>query len=104
MMSVQEESKSLNQLAIEAMSEHDIGLTKQGMDKKFNDHTLSFLKLLIEKQLSVELDQQIEAGWLSSFNRVTIKDGTRFNLPRRVQRLSSRLRGQCFQSRSLSAI
>jgi len=74
-------SRSLNQLTIEARSEHDIDITKQGMDKKFNDDTLSFLKLLIEKQLSVELDQQIEAGWLSSFTRVTIKDGTRFKLP-----------------------
>lgn len=74
-------SRSLNQLAIEARSEHDIGVTKQGMDKKFNDNTLSFFKLLIEKQLSMELDQQVEAGWLSSFNRVTIKDGTRFKLP-----------------------
>ena len=74
-------TKSLNQLAIETMSEHDIGITKQGMDKKFNDHTLSFLKLIIEKQLGIELDQQIDAGWLRSFNRVRIKDGTRFDLP-----------------------
>lgn len=74
-------TKSLNQLAIEAKSEHDIGVSKQGIDKKFNDHTLNFLKLLIEKQLTVELDHQIEAGWLSPFNRVTIKDGTRFKLP-----------------------
>jgi hypothetical protein len=73
--------KSLNQLSIEALSEHDIGVTKQGIDKKFNVHTQEFLKNLIEKQLSVELDQQIDVGWLSSFNRVTIKDGTRFNLP-----------------------
>lgn len=74
-------SRSLNQLAIEARSEHDIGVTKQGVDKKFNDNTLSFLKLLIEKQLSLEMDQHVEAGWLHSFNRVTIKDSTRFNLP-----------------------
>ena len=74
-------SKSLNQLSIEARSEHDIGVTKQGIDKKFNEHTLGFLKSLIEKQLSVELGLQIDAGWLSSFTRVTIKDGTRFNLP-----------------------
>ncbi|MBE3138324.1 MAG: IS4 family transposase [Actinobacteria bacterium] len=74
-------SKSLNQLSIEARSEHDIGVTKQGIDKKFNKHTLSFLRNLIEKQLSVESDLQIDAGWLSSFKRVTIKDGTRFNLP-----------------------
>jgi len=74
-------SKSLNQLAIEARSEHEIGVSKQGIDKKFNEHTLFFLRNLVEKQLSVELDLQIDAGWLSSFNRVTIKDGTRFNLP-----------------------
>jgi hypothetical protein len=74
-------AKSLNQLAIEAMSEHDIDVSKQGIDKKFNDNTLSFLKLLIAKQLTVELDHQIEAGWLSPFNRITIKDGTRFELP-----------------------
>jgi uncharacterized protein YggU (UPF0235/DUF167 family) len=74
-------SKSLNQLSIEARSEHDIGVTKQGIDKKFNKHTLSFLRNLIEKQLSLESDLQIDAGWLSSFKRVTIKDGTRFNLP-----------------------
>jgi hypothetical protein len=74
-------SKSLNQLAIEAQSEHDIGVTKQGIDKKFNDHALIFLKRLLEKQLSVELNQQIESRLLSFFNRVIIKDGTRFDLP-----------------------
>jgi len=74
-------SKSLNQLSIEARSEHNIGVTKQAIDKKFNEHTLSFIKRLIEKQLSVELDLNIDAGWLRSFNRVPIKDGTRFQLP-----------------------
>jgi hypothetical protein len=73
--------KSLNQLAIEALSVHDIDISKQGMDKKFSEQTLTFLKHLIEKQLSVELGQQIEAGWLSLFNRVIIKDATRFELP-----------------------
>jgi hypothetical protein len=74
-------SRSLNQFVIEAMSEHYIGVTKQGIDKKFNDFTLKFIRELIEKQLSVELNNQIEAGWLHPFNRVTIKDGTRFDLP-----------------------
>ena len=73
--------KSLNQLAIEAQSEHYIDVSKQGIDKKFSDATLAFLKELIERQLSVDLNQQIEAGWFSSFNRVIIKDGTRFDLP-----------------------
>lgn len=73
--------KSLSQISIEAQSEHNISVTKQGIDKKFNDRTLSFLKVLIEKKLSTELDQQIEAGWLKSINRVRIKDGSRFDLP-----------------------
>lgn len=76
-----EKPGSLTHMAIEALSEHDIVVSKQGLDKKFNDETLAFLKCLIEKQLSVKLDQQIEAGWLNSFTRVTIKDGTRFDLP-----------------------
>lgn len=78
---------SLNQLAIEARSEHDIGITKQGMDKRFNEHTVDFLKHMVKMQLSVKLDQQIDAGWLGSFNRVLIKDGTRFNLPEAYQNL-----------------
>jgi len=76
-----EKPGSLTNIAIEALSEHEIVVSKQGINKKFNDKTLVFLKYLIEKQLSVKLDQQIEAGWLSSFTRVTIKDGTRFDLP-----------------------
>lgn len=74
-------SKSLNQLAIETRSEHEIDVSKQGIDKRFNDQTLSFLKVLIEKQLSLKLGKELDAGWLSSFNRVIIKDGTRFDLP-----------------------
>lgn len=76
-----ERMKSLNQLAIEAHSEHNIYVSKQGIDKRFNESTLCFLKLLIEKQLSVEIGQQLDIGWLSPFNRVTIKDGTRFDIP-----------------------
>ena len=77
--------KSLNQLAIEALSAHDISISKQGMDKRFNEQALAFMKQLIEKQLSVELGQQIDAGWLGLFNRVVIKDGTRFDLPEKFQ-------------------
>ena len=77
--------KSLNQLAIESLSTHDIGVSKQGIDKRFNNQAVDFLKILIEKQLSVELGQQINPGWLSLFDRVIIKDSTRFDLPPKYQ-------------------
>lgn len=73
-------SKSLNQMTIEAESEHGIIVSKQGLDKKFNNHTVDFLKRLIQKQLSTEIAHQIETEWFSKFNRVIIKDGTRFDL------------------------
>jgi len=75
------ESKSLNQLAIEAQSSHDVGISKQGIDKRFNDQAVSFLKLLIERQLQCELNRQLDSAWLNLFNRVVIKDSTRFVLP-----------------------
>ena len=67
-------------MTIEAESEHGIIVSKQGLDKKFNNHTLAFLKRLIQKQLSTEIAHQIETEWFSKFNRVIIKDGTRFDL------------------------
>lgn len=73
-------SKSLNQLAIEAESDHGIVVTKEGLNKKFNDNALAFIKRLIGKQLSTEISHQIETEWLSKFNRVIIKDGTRFDI------------------------
>jgi len=73
--------KSLNQLAVEALSEHGVTITKQGIDKRFTEQALDFLKLLFTNLLEIKIGQHIEAGWLSSFNRVLIKDGTRFELP-----------------------
>jgi len=74
-------SKSLNQLVIEALLVHKIAISKNGVDKRFNDKTLAFLKLLFNKLLKVEIGRIIEVGWLKTFTRVLIKDGTRFELP-----------------------
>lgn len=74
-------SKSLQQMSIEAISEHNINVSKQGIDKRFNESTIVFLKRLIEKLLSVEMNKQhIDTGWLRNFNRVLLKDGTRFEI------------------------
>jgi hypothetical protein len=73
-------SKSLNQLSIEFESSTGIDVSKQGIDKRFNDQAINFLKRLIEKQLSIEISHEIDTQWLSKFNRVLIKDGTRFDL------------------------
>ncbi|MEI6139287.1 MAG: hypothetical protein WCP85_08480 [Mariniphaga sp.] len=96
-------SKSLNQLAVESLSAHDIVISKQGIDKRFNDQSVNFLKNLIEKQLSVELEHQIEPGWLSLFNRIIINDSTRFEIPEVFKDYLPGT-GGCIKSRGLPAV
>jgi Transposase DDE domain len=74
------ESKSLNQSSIELKSIYGIEISKQGLDKRFNDPAIEFVKKLIEKLLATEISHQIDTDWLSKFNRVIIKDGTRFDI------------------------
>jgi IS4 transposase len=73
-------SKSLNRLAIEAGSEYGLEISKQGIDKRYGDGAIAFISRLIEKAMAAEIDNQIESDWLKKFNRVKIKDATRFDV------------------------
>jgi hypothetical protein len=75
-------NKSLNQLSIETLSQHEVVISKQGIDKRFNDQAIDFVKTVFEKYLAKQVhNESLEAGWLSHFKHVRIKDGTRFDLP-----------------------
>lgn len=71
---------SLNQLAIEASSVYDMEITKQGLDQRINDRAVDFFKLLLQHQLNNQISQPIDTNLLSSFNRVRIKDSTKFDV------------------------
>lgn len=73
-------SKSLNRLAIEAGSEHGLEISKQGIDKRYSDSAIAFMGRLIEKAMAAEINNQIDSDWLKNFNRVKIKDATRFDV------------------------
>ena len=75
-------NKSLNQLTIEALDEHGIHVSRQGIDKKFNEHSVAFIKAVFEKNLTTQIkSQDFNVGWLEHFEQVRIKDGTRFDIP-----------------------
>jgi len=75
------ESRSLNHLSIEADCVHSVQVTKQGLDRRFTKEAVSFIQSLIQRLFTVKLGGSLDRGWLVPFNRVLIKDGTRFELP-----------------------
>ncbi len=81
-------NKSLNQLTIEALSVHGVLISKQGIDKRFNEQALEFIKTVFESQLAKQIQKEnIDDGWLSHFGQVRIKDGTRFDIPEEFYKL-----------------
>jgi hypothetical protein len=75
-------TKSYNQMAIEAKSVHKVDISKQGIDQRFNESALKYIQSLINKVLTTQvLSRFIEIGWLNLFNRVNVKDSSKFDLP-----------------------
>jgi len=78
-------TKSYNQMAIEVKSGHGIDISKQGIDQRFNEGALKYIQSLISEVLSTQISQSIEIGWLKLFNRVIIKDSSKFDLAARLK-------------------
>lgn len=89
--SEQSNNVSLNQLAIEFGLQSENTISKQGIDKRFNAKAVLFIKSILEKYLKEEvLKTSLPIGWSELFNRIRIKDGTRFILP---EKLADHLKG-----------
>ena len=76
-------SLSLNDLCADLMQEHGVGISKQAMDDRFNDRAVLFLQRILDWLLSAELKAVNGLmGLPSRFNRVRLKDSTKFPLPK----------------------
>lgn len=70
-------------MTIEVLSEHGVSISKQGIDKRFGENSVLFVKKVFEKYLKSQIQQSgIEDGWLGHFNQVRIKDSTKFDVPK----------------------
>jgi len=78
-------TKSYNQMAIEAKSVHKVDISRQGIDQRFNKSALKYIQSLMSKVLATQVSQFIEIGWLNLFNRVNIKDSSKFDLASRLK-------------------
>lgn len=79
-------SKASDQLSLEDLSndfceQHGISISKQGLHERFNDFSVAFMTDLLRHQLSQQLPISKPEDY-SRFNRVRIKDSTRFCVPK----------------------
>jgi len=76
----QQKASSLEELSTRLGLE-GIPISKQGLDNRFNESSVIFMKLLTENALSSKLDRAQVLDNAIPFNRIMIKDSTVFQLP-----------------------
>lgn len=77
----QGKSLSLLDLTGDLYEQFDIRLTKQSLQDRFNHGAVKFMKSVLSHLLNKQLSTDRHNDHLSRFNRVRIKDSTRFALP-----------------------
>lgn len=82
---ISESNKSCNQMAIETKSRYGVDISKQGIDQRFNEGAQKYIQTLISEVLSTQISQSIDIGLLKLFQRVIIKDSSKFDLNARLK-------------------
>jgi hypothetical protein len=72
-------------MAIETKSVYKVDISRQGIDQRFNKSALKYIQSLMSDVLSTQVSQFIEIGLLNLFNRVKVKDSSKFDLPSRLK-------------------
>jgi Transposase DDE domain len=72
--------KSLRQISLNAIDEHELKVSKQAIDDKFSSASVDFAKKLLTEAISTQVHTDIDTSELQLFKTVRIKDSTRFDL------------------------
>jgi hypothetical protein len=73
---------SLEDMANDFCEQNGIPISKQAIQERFNDHAVIFMQALLKEQLSRQLPVLEKDGIYKPFNRIRIKDSTRYSLPK----------------------
>lgn len=78
---------SLRESCIEASNRHNISITKQGINSRFNDGAQTFMKGVFEDIFHDQINWAYNLDFLKHFSSVNIKDGTKFQLHKSLKEL-----------------
>lgn len=73
---------SLEDLANDFCEQQGIRISKQGIQERFNDYAVAFMNSLLKEQLSRQLPSLKKVETYKFFNRVRVKDSTRYTVPK----------------------
>lgn len=76
---------SLNRLSVGAKTQCDVNISKQGLDQRMNERAVVFVRRLLEKQLTNQVSENLDVGLMKHFNRVCIKDSTKFDIHEQLE-------------------
>lgn len=77
---------SYNQMSIQVESIFGIPISKQAISERFNTGALNYTKNLLGEYLYEQTNSTINSAWFDMFNRVIIKDSTKFDVPEKMQK------------------
>jgi hypothetical protein len=80
----QTEACSLEQASSMVSNKYRLKISKQAIDERFNNHSVVFVKEILKKALEKQLSKVFAPLFLPEFNRIRIKDATRFNVSDRL--------------------
>jgi hypothetical protein len=80
----QTEACSLEAASTRVSNQFNVKIAKQSLDERFNSYSVVFIKEILKEALEKQLVKVFSTEFLPDFNRICIKDGTRFNLPERL--------------------
>lgn len=75
---------SLNDLAAQLEQRYKISITKQGLDERFTEAAVKFLKIVLEEVITISIHKNVRLDF-TQYNKVRIKDSTSFQLPEFMQ-------------------
>lgn len=83
LMFVHQQGKHLSLLDIcgDLHTQHGLQVRRQSIQERFNEHAVAFMKSILSRLLEKQLNYTAVEKSLSFFNRIRIKDSTRFTLP-----------------------
>lgn len=79
------ETCSLSQASTRVLDRVDVSISKQGIDERFNEKAVDFVESIFEECIANEFHKVIALDFFKSFNRVRVKDSTRFVIPDRLK-------------------
>ena len=106
LMFVHQQGKNLSLIDLcgDLYAQHGLHVRKQSMQERFNEHAVAFMKSILSMLLENQLKSTVKEKSLSFFNRVRVKDSTRFTLPPSYASIYQGLGGAVANSESMISI